>query len=50
MGQKETLLAELNAEDRTGHLVQLHNLLIQTGLKYRGPSNSRTLYYYVLDN
>jgi hypothetical protein len=50
MGTKETLLAELSVADRSGHLQQVHQHLIDQGLKYKAPSNSQTLLYYVRDS
>ena len=47
MGHKETLLAELSEADRSNFLPQLHHHLIEQGLKFKGPSNSQTLLYFV---
>jgi hypothetical protein len=47
MGHKETLLAELSEADRSSCLPQLHSRLIEQGLKFKAPSNSQTLLYYV---
>jgi len=46
MGAKEILLKDLCDSDHSGGTELIHNTLIVAGLKYKGPSNSQTLFYY----
>lgn len=46
MGAKEDLLADIMRHDSSGSVERIHNLLVQHGLKWKGPKNSETLLYY----
>jgi hypothetical protein len=46
MGAKEDLLEELSRHDISGGTARIHDALIGAGLRYKGPSNSKTLLYY----
>ena len=46
MGAKEDLLQDLARGDASGGVERIHTALIASGLKYKEPRNSRTLFYY----
>ena len=46
MGAKEDLLKDLTRSDTSGGIERIHIALIASGLKYKGPRNSQTLFYY----
>jgi len=46
MGAKEDLLRDLTRGDASGGVERIHTALIASGLKYKGPRNSQTLFYY----
>lgn len=46
MGAKEELLQDLSRRDTSGGIQRIHTTLTESGLKFKGPSNSRTLLYY----
>ncbi len=48
MGAKDDLLASFIRSDSSGSIRRIHDLLIASGLKFRGSSNSETLLYYFL--
>lgn len=46
MGAKEDLLQDVVRGDTSGGVERIHTALIASGLKYKGPRNSQTLFYY----
>lgn len=46
MGAKEELLGDLLRHDASGGVQRIHAALTDSGLKFKGPSNSKTLLYY----
>lgn len=50
MGAKEDLLQQITRGDASGGIQRIHAALIASGLKYKGPRNSQTLFYYFRSN
>lgn len=46
MGAKDELLEYLSRLDTSGGTRRIHTALIEAGLKFKGPANSQTLFYY----
>ena len=50
MGAKENLLESIVRKDSSGGVIEIHEKLISLGLKWKGPSNSETLFYFFRSN